>query len=504
MQIGLIPLDERPVNTRYPQSVAQIAGAQVHLPPAFLLSRFHQPANLPRLLDWMDETAPDLDALVISFEMLAYGGLIASRTHHDSTGQVLARLQRLSTLSEAYPGLPLIGFNLIARVSNANSAVEEPAYWALEGERFYRFSQLLDQAEQGLDTDTELAVLQAALPHAHIQDFLQRRLRNHTTNLAALDMLSRQVLNLLVLSSDDTSPYGLPSSDKRQLSTWAQRLSLGERLMMYPGADEVGTALTARLINQQAGRRPVFEVYYAVPGGEMITAPYEDGPVSLTVERQIMAVGGRISLSESRGADFFLAVNPPHTRRSEWNPADARQERLERMPYLLALAEQINQRMEAGQAVIVADVAYPNGADPALIEVLFERVEIARLAAYGAWNTASNTIGVALGQGCAATLASSTDQQAAQQRFLLHRFLEDWGYQQVVRAETRSWLQAEFGCNDIQPDNEQEAIDYLFDRLQHVRQQIPGFPDLDIKPGSLHLPWKRLFEVDFEITNQCV
>ena len=500
MKIGLLPLDERPVNTRYPQLVAQIAGAQVLLPPEQALSHFREPADIPALLDWLVAAAPELDALVVSFEMLGCGGLIASRTTDDSAGQILPRLQVLSRLREQFPKLPVFGFNLITRVSNANSAVEEPLYWASEGRQFYRFSQLLDQTEQGQDTGDELAALQAELPETHIQDFLQRRLRNHTVNLTTLHMLSRAELDLLVLSSDDTSPYGMPSSDKRLLTRWANRLNLWNHLLMYPGADEVGTALIARILNQQSGKKPTFEIQYAIPAGEMITAPYEDGPVSLTVERQVRAVGGyAVKPGEAAQADFYLAVNPPVPRRSEWDPDFAVYERQERIPYYRTLTEHINQRLATGQAVIIADVAYPNGADPALIEVLFERVEISRLAAYGAWNTAGNTIGVALAQACASQFITLPEQKIAQQRFLLHRFLEDWGYQQVVRSEARSWLQDEFGSDEIQMGNESAVLEFINRGLQRCLDQIPGFSGLKLKPGSIRLPWNRLFEVDFEI-----
>jgi hypothetical protein len=499
MKIGLLPLDERPVNTRYPQAVAQIAGAQVLLPPSPALSRFRQPADSLALQQWLEATASELDGLILSFEMLGYGGLIASRTTSDSTAQVLDRLHALSQLKERYPRLPVIGFSLITRVSNANSAVEEPLYWAAEGRRLYRYSQLLDQAEQGLDVKGELSALAAELPPEHTGDFLQRRLRNHIVNLAALHMLSRGELDLLVLSSDDTSPYGLPSSEKRLLSAWAERLRLGERLLMYPGADEVGTALVARLLNRQAGRMPSFEVCYAVPGGEAITAPYEDGPVSLTVERQVRAVAGRLAEPEAQG-DFFLAVNPPVPRRSEWDPAFADQERQERLPHLRTLMDEIDRRLAQGQAVILADVAYPNGADPALIEVLFSQVDITRLAAYGAWNTAGNTIGVALAQACAAMLVSTPAQRQAQQRFLLHRFLEDWGYQQVVRRQARRWLLEKSGCQDIHPEHEGAAVEFITSGLQRCLEQIPGFAGFTLHPGSLRLPWNRLFEVDFELT----
>lgn len=499
MKIGLLPLDERPVNTRYPQAVGQIAGAQVLLPPVEALSHFRQRADSLMLQGWLEAAAPELDALVVSFEMLGYGGLIASRTTDDSIVQVLDRLQVLSRLKGRFAGLPILGFNLISRVSNADSAVEEPDYWAFEGRRLYRYSQLLDQAEQGLEVGDELTSLSAGLPPQHIQDFLLRRLRNHAVNLDALHRLSRGELELLVLSSDDTSPFGMPSSDKRILSTWAKRLELNQRLLMYPGADEVGTALVARLLNQDAGCVPAFEPFYAVPGGESITAPYEDGPVSLTVDRQVRAVGGRVAEPGSK-ADFFLAVNPPVPRRSEWDPVHAEQERRERLPHLLALARQINQRLADGQAVIVADVAYPNGSDPVLVEILFEQVQIASLAAYGAWNTAGNTIGVALGQACAAHLATTIEQRQAQQRFLLHRFLEDWGYQQVVRRATRLWLTSQFGSPELQPENKTAALEFIHRGMEDCLGQIPGFDGYGIKSGSLRLPWNRLFEVDFEIT----
>lgn len=498
MKIGLLPLDERPVNTRYPQAVAQIAGAQALLPPYNQLSHFRQPAHCAALIAWLEEVSPQLEALIVSLEMLGYGGLIASRTTDEPAAIVLERLNALNQLRMRFPALPVIGFNLILRVSNADSAVEEPLYWAQEGRRFYRYSQLMDLLEQGQAVTQELKALEAELPLAHRHDFLQRRLRNHTINLAALHMLARGDLSLLVLSSDDTNPLGLPSREKRALQAWGRWLELGERLLMYPGADEVGSALVMRMVHQQAGLEPSCEVFYAVPGGDQITAPYEDGPVAITVERQIRAVGGKLA-PPGKPADLWLAVNPPVPRRSEWDPLYAEQERTERLPYLRAMVDEINRRMDQGQAVVVADVAYPNGADPALIEVLFERVEISRLAAYGAWNTAGNTIGVALAQGCAARLATTAVQREAQQRFLLHRFLEDWGYQQVVRQEARQWLAETYGAEDVLPDNETDTVEFIAKGLQRCLRAIPGFDGLGIRPGSVRLPWNRLFEVDFEI-----
>jgi hypothetical protein len=507
MHIGLIPLDERPVNTRYPQMIAQIGGATLHLPPQEMLSVYRQPAHCDEILNWLEVTAPSLDSLIVSFQTLEYGGLIASRTSHEPASGILARLETLLTIKKRCPYLPILGFDLIMRVSNANSSIEEPEYWAEEGTRFYQLSQLLDLLEQGHPVGDDLAYLRAELPPNHVQDFIQRRMRNHMINKASLQILAHGTLDLLVLSSDDTNPYGLPASEKRALHLWADRLGISEHcscppqgrcLLMYPGADEVGSALTARAINTLTVNSPTFEVVYGIPGGDQITAPYEDGPVSITLERQITAVGGRQVLEGE--PELWVFVNPPSPRRTEWDASFAVAEKEERLPHLKKMVAQIRQHIESGEQVIVCDVAYPNGADPLLIELLLQEVDITRLAAYGGWNTAGNTIGTALAQGCVARLAYTPEQQVAQQRFLLHRFLEDWGYQRVVRTETRQWLLNTVGHAEPDEATMATTIAHIEAGLNRCLNQLQGFANkYHLVPGSLRLPWNRLFEIDFDI-----
>lgn len=495
MPIGLIPLDERPVNTRYPAMIAAIAGADLRQPPRELLSDYRTPADADRLVGWLRETAPQLDALIVSCEMLGYGGLIASRTTADSTEAVLRRLGVLRELKAAHPELFIVGFNLIMRISNSNSGMEEPPYWPRHGKQIYRYSQLLDMLAQGQPVEEELAVLSAELPPEVVRDFLHRRLRNHAVNQAVIHMLAEGVLDQLVLSSDDTSPYGLPSREKRWLTGWADLLGMGDRLLMYPGADEVGCALLARVIHRERGLKPRFAPFYAVPGGEAVVAAYEDGPITLTVNRQIRAVGGDVA---NDGA-FWLAVNPPVPRRSEWHADHAAAERDSRMDHLRRMAAGVRERVEAGGAVVVADVAYPNGADPALIDALLEAgVDLTALAAYGAWNTAGNTIGTALAQACAARLASTEAARAAQERFLLHRFVEDWGYQHVVRRQFVAWLLETYGQDEPPADQLDACTAWLTPRLQAQLDALPGFAGR-YRVADVWLPWRRTFEVDFSL-----
>jgi hypothetical protein len=127
--------------------------------------------------------------------------------------------------------------------------------------------------------------------------------------------------------------------------------------------------------------------------------------------------------------------------------------------------------------------------------------DLTALAAYGAWNTAGNTIGSALAQSCAAQFARSDAQRAAQQRFLLHRFIEDWGYQQIVRADLRAWLQQTYGAPDPSAATLAATCARAEQQLGALIAQLPGFAGkYRIAPGSLRLPWGRTFEVDFELS----
>ena len=490
MMMALIPLDERPANTRYPAMLAAAAGIDLRMPEPELLSAHKHRADRRKLGEWLNRLAPDLQAVIVSVEMLGYGSLIASRTSPDSVYDILDRLELVRRLKRQRPDLPVLGFNTIMRISDFDGDVEEPEYWLRHGRQLFALSQLMDRALQGEPVQVALHALEHATPAEVRSDFLRRRSRNHLVNLAMLQQAAEGVFDTLVLSSDDTSPYGLPTREKRWLQETAGRLDLGQRLLMYPGADEVGCALLARAANRAEGRAPTVEVAYYPAEGADIVAAFEDGPVRVTVERQIHAMGG---VPVAAGGEIWMAVNAPLSGRNEYAKDLAARQRVERLALLTRLAHDTRQRMQAGQRVVIADVAYPNGADPALIEALLPQVDLTRLAAYGAWNTAGNTIGVALAQ---ASLTHGGDEEA-RQRFLLHRFVEDWGYQRVVRAELRAQRPA---GQEPSTAERPEALKFVERRLNALLQRLPGFAGRwRIAPGSTRFPWQRTFEIDFEL-----
>src|SRR5690606_16113919 len=102
---------------------------------------------------WLLERAADPTTVhvVVSVDMLLYGGLIASRTSHDTTRTVLSRLDALREVRRRRPDLPISAVSLVTRASNSYSAAEEPDYWSQHGKELHALGgdahRLLDEAD---------------------------------------------------------------------------------------------------------------------------------------------------------------------------------------------------------------------------------------------------------------------------------------------------------------------------------------------------------------------
>jgi len=513
LTFALVPLDERPVNTRIPEMLGAIGGARVLLPPAEILGRLRQPADRSRVERWLRAMTTIADAAIVSCEFFGLGNLINSRISQDSAGAVLARLQILAAINEI---CPIHAFSLITRVANADDCVEEPEYWAIWGKKFHRYAQLTHQAEaNALDDLDELGRLEISLPQEFKTDWLVRRLRNHTISLGLLEMTAKGQITSLRLTSDDTSPWGFPSRERDWLRGWLRLVgpTLSERIMMHPGADEVGSALVAKLIldlrlNNDLLSRPRVWPIYSTAGDDALVAPYEDRPVRETVAGQIAACGCVLAYSPDK-ADIILGVATPSPRRTDYRLEYLHEDRAQRTDDYLTFLSTLGAWQALGVPVALADVAYPNGAEPLLTELLLSDdtpLKPGKLSAYGAWNTAGNTLGVVVAQAaCSLQIGDHADRALAQRLFLTHRFLEDWGFQSVVRREAREEAERLWGRREPSAESVVEQAylcEFIEQRLCALLVELQAREigaGLIIAPGSVRLPWGRTFEVDFTL-----
>jgi hypothetical protein len=512
VKIALIPLDERPVNTRYPKMIGEIAGIEVVLPPDEIRGLIREPADVGEVAEWLRSVSRSgIVGAAVSCDYLGYGNLINARISDDSAARVISRL---GVLEETASEVPVHAFSLITRVSNADDDVEEPRYWREWGTRYYAYSKLKHREDKDdLDESDRaaLADLARALPDGDRADWLRRRLRNHTVNLALMDMAARGRIESLLLTSDDTALYGFPTRERDWLKSWIDLIgeNAAARVRMHPGADEVGSALVARLANTSLKHKPRVWAHYAIWDDKELIAPYEDRPIRQTVLGQIEACGCEPALTINE-CDFVLGVVTPSPRRTDYRPQYADTDRADRAEAYAAFLQRLGKWRHLGLPVALADVAYPNGSDPLMTEMLLAAdcpLRAGDLAAYGAWNTAGNTLGVVVAQASSALKRDGDPvRSAAQLRFLAHRFVEDYGYQQRVRREARAFAMSRWGREEPRsdsPDEQAEIAAYIEARLSAILSDLASVGvgnGLRIAPGSTRLPWRRTFEVDFELT----
>jgi hypothetical protein len=489
-RLACLPLDDRPVNYDYPRELAALAGFEIELPPRACLGNPWRPGRHAELVEWLEKAALRADALLVAVDTLGYGGLIPSRTSRESVEQVLARLSILKKLKAGRPGLVILAYSVILRISRADSAEEEKEYWADYGSRMFRLSTLEHKSELGEASEGETAeclALRAQIPESVYDDYLRGRKRNHAVNRAMLDWLAEGVFDYLLLPQDDTADYGWNIAEARSLQSAIRLRGLSDRAITYPGADETASLLLARYACQQAGFAPrIWPRYSSIHGAGNVTA-YEDRPIHELLKAHLAPLNGCLAGSPEQ-ADLLLFINAPAESQgaADLQALIAREisEPSFQIPivkddyYRLTRREMTSPRrsveefvralqaaLETRLPVALADVAFVNGADLLLGRQLLQTGLAPRLLAYAGWNTAGNTLGTVLAhallsilmqrgdptRACAGPVPSGPGRGGAgagnqmtahlpapalraQVAFLFRRYLDDYFYQAVERT----------------------------------------------------------------------
>lgn len=462
--LGLIPLDNRPCTSRYPQRIGRISGIDVALPPYEALGDLQHPADVEAFADWLLKNAPRCDALVVSLDALGYGGLIPSRQSDESLEVVMGRLERLKVLKERFPSLKIYAFSISMRLSKHPALEEEKPYWGTHGDAIFRFSYHLDRYRQRREPKDLAAAKQARqeLPDEIIRDYLKTRSRNQSVLKNLINWAKTGLFECLVIGQDDTAEFGFNVAEKRHL----MRLAGDDpRIRIYPGADEIATTLLSRYLNRDDA--PAFYPVYSYPGGEALCAMYEDAPIRDSVARQAAAAGVRL-VSKPEEADFTLFVNVPASGQGDLCLRIGL-EQVDQPPR--DLNSFVSEMRKAPHPVLV-DLAYANGADPALFSLL-ARADLERLAGFAAWNTAGNSLGTVFAMASASRYGSATP-------FLLERVAEDYLYQ----TQLRQTLRAE---GDLNPQKLTDAINLAWQHQYGSERFCASYP------------WQRFFEADIVI-----
>ena len=130
MKICVIPIDNRPVCYNLFKDIADIdESLELFIPERKLLGDLTKSADIKGLFEWLKQV-PQVDAMVLSLDTIAYGGLIPSRRCPETFDEIKARVEELKVILKEKHS-QIYAFSSIMRISNNNVNQEEKEYWKI-------------------------------------------------------------------------------------------------------------------------------------------------------------------------------------------------------------------------------------------------------------------------------------------------------------------------------------------------------------------------------------
>ena len=477
MNIAFIPIDNRPVCYTLPEQICAIdSDINLFMPKREFLGSLTKYADVEAIFDWLKKL-PQMDAIVMCLDTVAYGGLIPSRRCSDTFEKIKTRVENLKKILENKKA-KIYAFSSIMRISNNNVNEEEKEYWSKWGKKIFEYSY------QTHKLGTESCITNV-IPSEILDDYIATRKRNFEINKLYLEYQKQGLFNTLVFSKDDCAEYGFNVQEAKALE------KLGG--FVKTGADEIPLTLLARAIMkklksvseketsrvgktlcphqdkcQETGIKiaPIF----LVPECKGLISNYEDVSIEKSVKGQIELAG--CSVCEPDDADILLYVN---------NFEDHQGEIVMKVPTQTFSGKW----QKPSKPYMVADVRFANGADNAFVKQLFEVGFDENFLGYSAWNTSANSLGSLI---CGAIVFKGAKMQNNVGKDFYFgrdflklqtvRLLDDWAYQANVRQQLAS------------PD--EKLVKELMKPYEEKVFEVLGV-NYDI---SYKFPWDRLFEVE--------
>jgi hypothetical protein len=184
--------------------------------------------------------------------------------------------------------------------------------------------------------------------------------------------------------------------------------------------------------------------------------------------------------------------------------------------------------LQSDRPVAIGDVVWQpvsGGPDPELIEFLQQNQVAHLVRAFASWNTAGNTLGTVIPQAAMEyvlrRVLSGRDPAImeaglrANAEFLLHRYINDWGYHDKVRMPAYEYIRKELRGSTLELTAKQYlqadalvrremsriAQEFFADHFAGKSLPVPGHSERSMRLESLQdlqvrLPWPRPFEVE--------
>jgi hypothetical protein len=484
------------------------------VPRKELLGDMKTPADVPLLHEWLNEEAKSAEYLIVSIDMLIYGGIVPSRLHQLTLENCLERLALLKELKVQNPNLKIYAFNLIMRVPAYSSSEEEPEYYEQVGDRIYRLGWLTDKKEQGLTDGAELEEFEAITEELSSEikkDYFSRRQTNFSVTTKVLQLVDGGLVDYLIIPLDDNSEYGFTAREQRQLMLEVDRRNLLDQVAIYPGADEIACTLFSRVFCEEHQFTPELALRYSSTNGPNIIPRYEDRSLAESIKSHITSAGGVI-VSDENLNDVLLMVHAPAVGQKfmaeSSHPLETRHRSYSSEVNIREFAQAMKHFIGKGRNVALADVAICNGGDHSLLQLIEKQGSLYELLSYAGWNTNGNTMGTVVAHAIIASYYQKVgksgecpEHEQKSRNFFYSRLVEDWGYQSVVRKHVSYQILPRFDLTPRYLKDQVPQITKLIEErlIEFVQTHLANLPEGRLKLEDIHLPWRRMFEVGFTV-----
>lgn len=463
-KIAFIPIDNRPVCFTLPMQISDInSDIELLLPDRKFLGDLKHKANISAILSWF-ESLENLDAVIVSLDTIAYGGLVSSRRDNETFEEIINRVEKLKEIL-IKKQCKVFAFSSIMRISNNNINEEEKEYWADYGTKIFEYSFNLHKMQE--TSENKVYDFSTDIPEEILQDYLMTRKRNFSINKLYLKWSKEGIFDTLVFSKDDCAQYGLNVREANLLKQEIKDNKLD--VLVKTGADEIPLSLLSRAMTKDKDIKiaPIFMQPDAV--GKI--SKYEDISVLESVNSQIELAGAKVS--DVDDADLVLYVNNFKNQQGEL--------------VMNVFEDGFNGDIELlDNPYFIADILNANGADNSFVEAFFKnQIDFDKFYGYAAWNTTGNTLGSSI---CAALVrfVSSEYNNEAFKKLQMVRFLDDWAYQANVRKNVKQL------SKDVD-------LGILKEKMMPYEAILNEKFNMDLENISYDYPWDRFFEIEVDL-----
>lgn len=509
MKLVAVPLDIRPYNYQFLEDITSMDdNVCIKLPSKDYLGFKKRPAKLTEVDNFIFENIKDADALIISLDMLIYGGLLPSRMHNNSFKELENRLEILKKIKKINKGCKIYASNLITRTPKYNSSEEEPDYYKVSGKDIFYFGYFEDKKSRaGLtkEEEKEFDLIKERINKEHLDDFINRRNKNIDVTLKILEYVKNEIIDILIIPQDDASEFGFTAKDQKKVYFNIEKLDISDKVFLHPGTDESGCTLITRAYTDKVGKVNIYP-YYITESFKNLIPNYEDRPFMYSLVSHAEACG--INLVEAiEEADLVLGINgaPKLMQESfEISSGEIEESLRKDISYYRyrnfnVFCKKIDFFIKNGKEVSILDVAFSNGGETQLIKNLDKYNLLERIKGYSGWNTCCNSLGTILSS---MVFSHFGNREEKIEEFKIKRVISDWAYQTEEMIHIQ---ESELAKLDINFKELDKFEDYVMEIVKEkVSKRIKNtfvysYKDKDIRIDKVHAPFKRMRGLEFYV-----